>query len=122
MEQHASNRLIRPISRYVGEPVPGVEHKIADNGEVLVKSPGNMMGYFKAKQMSDELFTDDGFLHTGDQENLNIRGAALHVAGDLPRRAGLSSSASLELVTAAQAGAEGSQGGKLGSPGFLHSF
>ena len=52
---------------YVGEPLPGVEHRIGDNDEVLVKSPGNMMGYFKAPDLTKESFTEDGFLRTGDQ-------------------------------------------------------
>jgi long-chain acyl-CoA synthetase len=48
-----------------GLPLPGITLKIADDGEVLVKSPGSFMGYLK-----DELATRatlvDGWLHTGD--------------------------------------------------------
>ena len=55
---------IRP--GYVGNPYPSVEHKISDDGEILIKSPGNMIGYFKMPQESENVFTEDGFLRTGD--------------------------------------------------------
>lgn len=56
----------RARTGYVGEALPGVECKIADNGEVLVKSPTTMMGYYKDEQKTREAFTEDGFLRTGD--------------------------------------------------------
>jgi long-subunit acyl-CoA synthetase (AMP-forming) len=52
---------------YVGEPLPGVEHKIGENDEVLVKGPGTMLGYFKAPELTAEVLEPDGWLHTGDQ-------------------------------------------------------
>lgn len=51
---------------YVGHPWPGVEVKLADSGEVLVKSPCIMNGYFKEPEKTRETMTDDGFLRTGD--------------------------------------------------------
>ena len=49
----------------VGKPFPGVELKIADDGEILVKSPGNMLGYHKdARATADTL--RDGWVYTGD--------------------------------------------------------
>ncbi len=51
---------------YVGAPFPGVEHRISENGEVLVKSPATMMGYFKMPEQTKEVLPDDGFLKTGD--------------------------------------------------------
>ncbi|WP_339803729.1 AMP-binding protein [uncultured Marinobacter sp.] len=56
----------RARTGYVGEALPGVECRIADNGEVLVKSPATMMGYYKDEQKTREAFTEDGFLRTGD--------------------------------------------------------
>ena len=50
----------------VGRPNPGVQTRIADDGEILVKSPGRMVGYFKAPELTAECFTEDGFFHTGD--------------------------------------------------------
>lgn len=52
---------------YVGEPYPEVEAKISDDGEILVKSPGNMLGYYKEPELTAEAFTPDGFLRTGDR-------------------------------------------------------
>jgi long-subunit acyl-CoA synthetase (AMP-forming) len=52
---------------YVGTPYPGVEVKISDEGEVLVKSPGNMLGYYKEPEMTAACYTEDGFFKTGDR-------------------------------------------------------
>jgi long-chain acyl-CoA synthetase len=50
----------------VGCPFPDVQARIADDGEVLVKSPGQMAGYYKQPELNAEGFTDDGFFRTGD--------------------------------------------------------
>jgi long-chain acyl-CoA synthetase len=50
----------------VGPPVPGVELRIADNGEVQFKSPGMFTGYFHDKKRTVETMTTDGFVKTGD--------------------------------------------------------
>jgi long-subunit acyl-CoA synthetase (AMP-forming) len=51
---------------YVGRPCPGVEQKVDQNGEILVKSPCNMKGYYKMPELTAKAFTEDGFLRTGD--------------------------------------------------------
>jgi long-chain acyl-CoA synthetase len=51
---------------YVGSPYDGVACKLSSEGEVLVKSPGLMMGYFKQPNETRDAFTDDGFFRTGD--------------------------------------------------------
>lgn len=59
---------------YVGEPMPGVEHRISDIGEIEIKSPGDMTGYYKNEEKTKETFTEDGFLMTGDKgeiDNMN---------------------------------------------------
>jgi long-chain acyl-CoA synthetase len=52
---------------YVGVPMPGVQVRIAPDGEVLIKSPGRLRGYFKRPELDAESFTEDGFFHTGDR-------------------------------------------------------
>ncbi len=52
---------------YVGSPYQGVDVKISDEGEVLIKSPGRMVGYYKQPELTAEAFTDDGFFRTGDK-------------------------------------------------------
>ncbi|MFA5939679.1 MAG: AMP-binding protein [Sinimarinibacterium sp.] len=52
---------------YVGPPNPGVECRIdPDSGEILVKSPAQMTGYFKEPDKTVECYTPDGFFKTGD--------------------------------------------------------
>jgi long-chain acyl-CoA synthetase len=50
----------------VGKPMPGVEVRIADNGEVLVRSPGLMQGYWKRPDATAEAIDAAGYFHTGD--------------------------------------------------------
>ena len=59
---------------YVGSPMPGVEVKISDEGEILIKSPGAMMGYFKQPEMTAECFTEDGYFRTGDRGERDEQG------------------------------------------------
>lgn len=51
---------------YVGMPFPGVEVRISDEHEILIKSPGQMVGYYKRPDLNAESFTADGFFRTGD--------------------------------------------------------
>jgi long-chain acyl-CoA synthetase len=50
----------------VGPPVPNVEVRIAENGEVQFKSPGMFVSYFKDEEKTVETITPDGFIKTGD--------------------------------------------------------
>jgi long-chain acyl-CoA synthetase len=50
----------------VGKPVPGVEVRIGDNGEVLVKSAAMLKGYYKRPDATAESIDAEGYFHTGD--------------------------------------------------------
>ena len=59
---------------YVGVPMPGVQVRLSEEGEVLIKSPGQMVGYYKRPDLDAESFTADGFFHTGDRGEIRADG------------------------------------------------
>jgi len=59
---------------YVGVACPGVEVRVGDDGEALIKSPGQLVGYYKQPNLYAESFTDDGYFHTGDLGELRADG------------------------------------------------
>jgi len=61
----AVQRINRPRLGFVGEPIPGIEVKIAEDGEILARGPGVFKGYFKDQALTKET-VKDGWLHTGD--------------------------------------------------------
>lgn len=50
----------------VGLPIPGVQVRVSDDGELLVQGPNVMQGYYKDPVSTEEAFTSDGWLRTGD--------------------------------------------------------
>ncbi len=59
---------------YVGVPREGVQVRLSDEGEILVKSPGQLVGYYKRPDLDAESLTDDGFFKTGDLGSISADG------------------------------------------------
>ncbi|HUH72781.1 MAG TPA: long-chain fatty acid--CoA ligase [Chitinophagales bacterium] len=63
---------VNPFKKYaikagsVGPPLPSVQLKIAEDGEILAKAPNVMLGYYKDEKSTQATFTEDGWLKTGD--------------------------------------------------------
>ena len=77
-ENLAASHLAVPAQRAfgtVGQPYDGVQCRLdPSNGEIQVKSPARMLGYYKEPVLSQQAFTDDGWLHTGDCGTLDAAG------------------------------------------------
>ena len=62
---HASRVTANAVG-HVGVPYSGVRVRLDHDGEVLIKSPGTMVGYYKEPGLTADSFTADGFFRTGD--------------------------------------------------------
>jgi long-chain acyl-CoA synthetase len=78
MSETCGAGAVNPVEKIkigtVGPPAPGVQIKLADDGEVLVKSDVVMAGYRNQPEKTKEAFTDDGWLRTGDIGELDDDG------------------------------------------------
>jgi len=66
------NGRVKPDT--VGPPIPGVEVKIKDSGEILLKSPGLLKEYYKNPEATAEVMDAEGWYHTGDAGYLDSDG------------------------------------------------
>ncbi len=59
----------------VGRPYDGVQCRLdPSSGEIQVKSPATMLGYYKEPELTRQAFTDDGWMHTGDKGAFDAEG------------------------------------------------
>lgn len=59
---------------WVGPPVPGVQQRLTSEGEILVHTPGAMLGYYRAPDLTRDVIDDEGWLHTGDRGEIDAEG------------------------------------------------
>jgi long-chain acyl-CoA synthetase len=65
----------KPRPGTVGLPYDGIESRLDPaNGEIQMRCPGLMLGYFKEPELTKDAFTADGWLHTGDKGQLDAEG------------------------------------------------
>ncbi len=69
----SGNKLDDNIPDSVGEPLLGVQVRVADNGELLAKGDGVMLGYWNCPEATQRIIDADGWLHTGDKARIESK-------------------------------------------------
>jgi len=78
----STNRIEDNVPASIGNTVPGVEVKIGEKDALLVKGPNVMLGYWNNPDATRAMFTEDGWLNTGDTARMDADGR-LYITGRL---------------------------------------
>lgn len=78
----SANTLEDNVPESVGKPVPGVEVRLGERDEILVRGPNVMLGYWNDAAKTRDAIDPEGWLHTGDIGRFDAEGH-LHIAGRL---------------------------------------
>jgi long-chain acyl-CoA synthetase len=78
----SGNLLHNNVPASVGLPLPGIEVRVGAQDELLVKTPGMMLGYWNNHSATYAMIDSDGWLHTGDQARLDA-GGRIFITGRL---------------------------------------
>ncbi|WP_198264990.1 AMP-dependent synthetase/ligase [sulfur-oxidizing endosymbiont of Gigantopelta aegis] len=77
------NRIDNNDPRSIGHALQGIELKIGDNDELLIKSPGVMMGYWNNHAATAQAIDPDGWFHSGDQARIDKNSGHVYITGRL---------------------------------------
>jgi len=77
------NRLKNNKPRSIGHPLEGIEIKIGDDDELLIKSPGVMMGYWNNHAATAQAIDANGWFHSGDQARIDEHTGHIFITGRL---------------------------------------
>jgi long-chain acyl-CoA synthetase len=77
----SANILENNLPASVGPPLPDVEVKVGPDGELLVRCPGVMQGYWNNAESTAEVIDENGWLHTGDV--VEVREGRIYISGRL---------------------------------------
>lgn len=78
----STNRIDDNVPASIGKPIPGVKVKIGEKDALLVKGPNVMIGYWNNPDATRDIFTEDGWLDTGDTARMDGDGR-LYITGRL---------------------------------------
>jgi len=77
------NRLDKNDPHSIGLPLEGIELKIGEHDELLIKSPGVMMGYWNNHAATAQAIDADGWFHSGDQARIDQQTGHVYITGRL---------------------------------------